>query len=86
MFIPSFLMRDVSESLRLLTKNEHIPLFLIESLMRSFANFLQKTSDSVRKPMSEFPALEKTYHIRLTSMLSYLDFNHKTFQSYQPWF
>ena len=68
--IPSFLMSDVSESLRVLTKmsdvseslrslakNERVSeslVFLSESLIRSF--FRKKTSDSLRKPLSEFPA------------------------------
>ena len=69
--IPSFLVSDVSESprsltkmsnvsksLRSLTKNEPMSeslVFLSEFLICSF--FSQKTRDSLRKPMSEFPAL-----------------------------
>ena len=48
----------MSKSLRLLTKNERMSellVFLSESLIRSF--FRKKTSDSLRKPMSEFPTL-----------------------------
>ena len=48
----------VSESLRLLTKNELMSeslVFLSESLNRSF--LCKRTSDSLGKPMSEFPAL-----------------------------
>ena len=85
LLIPSFLVRDVSESLRSLTKNVQCEwiaqvahqkwaamseslrsltkneqmskslVFLSELLIRSF--FSQKTSDSLGKPMSEFPAL-----------------------------
>ena len=49
----------VSKSLRLLTKNEQMSesLFLANCL---FAYFLQKTSDLLRKPMSEFPTLPAT--------------------------
>ena len=66
--IPSFLVSDVSESLRSLTKmngvsellrsltkNERMSellVFLSESLI-----FGQKTSNSLGKPMSKFPAL-----------------------------
>ena len=84
LLIPSFLVCDVSESLRSLTKNERceqIAQFAQQKLAtmsgslrsltknelmskllvflanRSFVHFLQKTSDSLRKPMSEFPAL-----------------------------
>ena len=49
----------VSESLRSLTKNEQMSeslVFVSESLIRSFLG--KKTSDSLGKPMSEFPALE----------------------------
>ena len=44
-------MSDVSESLRSLTKNEQC-----EGIAQ-VAHFFAKTSDSPRKPMSEFPAL-----------------------------
>ena len=54
-------MSDVSESLRSLTKNEQmskLPVFLAN---RSFAHysliFRKKNSDSLRKPMSQFPTL-----------------------------
>ena len=43
-------MSDVSKSLRSLTKN---------APMRESLIFSQKTSDSLRKPMSKFPALQK---------------------------
>ena len=51
-------MSDVSKSLRSLTKNEQMReslVFLSDSLIRSF--FCKITSDSLRKPMSKFPAL-----------------------------
>ena len=57
-----FLVSDVSELLRPLTKNERmsqLPRF-IEQITHSLI-FGQKTSDSPRKPMSEFPALNR-YH------------------------
>ena len=85
--IPSFLVSDVSESLRSLTKNEqpwaicsgHSPKIsnheqIAQVAHQKWANeqitcfferiahlliFLQKTSDSLRKPMSEFPTLLK---------------------------
>ena len=47
----------MSESLRLLPKNEGITRFLSELHIRSF--FWQKTSDLLRKLMSKFPALNK---------------------------
>ena len=56
--IPSFLVSDVSKSLRLLIKNERC-----EQIARFFERithlliFSQKTSDSLRKPMSKFPTL-----------------------------
>ena len=54
---------NVSKSLRSLTKNEQMSellIFLNESLIRSlFAIFSQKTSNSLRKPMNEFPNPEK---------------------------
>ena len=69
--IPSFLMSDVSKSLRSLTKNERCERiaqvahqkWANEQIARFFELiahsliFSQKTSDSLRKPMSEFPAL-----------------------------
>ena len=69
--IPSFLMSNVSESLRSLTKNEWCKQ-IAQVAHQKWANeqiahffeqiahsliFLQKTSDLLRKPMSEFPAL-----------------------------
>ena len=51
---------DVSASLRPLTKNERMSEsldFLSELLIPSL--FRKKTSDSLRKPMSEFPAPER---------------------------
>ena len=45
-------LRTMSESLRSLTKNEQMSKSLI---------FSQKTSDLLRKLMSEFPALQKLY-------------------------
>ena len=64
LLIPSFLVSVVSESLRSLTKNEwqwsncsgRSPK-MSEWGNHSFANFFQKTSDSFRKPMSEFQTL-----------------------------
>ena len=47
----------MSESLRLLPKNEGITRFLSKLHIRSF--FWQKTSDLLRKLMSKFPALNK---------------------------
>ena len=63
--IPSFLVSDVSKSLRLLTKNERCER-IAQVAHQKWANggiahsliFLQKTSDSLRKPLSEFPALD----------------------------
>ena len=58
LLIPSFLMSDVSESLRLLTKNERMSELLVFFLSIAHSLiFSQKTSDSLRKTMSEFPAL-----------------------------
>ena len=75
--IPSFLLSDVSKSLRSLTKNER-PRAICSGRSEEMSNrelrsltknermsemliflsiFGQKTSDSLRKPMSEFPAL-----------------------------
>ena len=56
--IPSFLMSDVNESLRLLTKNERMSeslVFFNESLICSF--FRKKRAIRSEKPMSKFPAL-----------------------------
>ena len=76
--IPSFLVSDVSESLRLLTKNElceriaqaahqkwatmseWVNCSFFEQITHSLI-FGQKTSDSLGKPKSEFPALLCTY-------------------------
>ena len=82
--IPSFLMSDVIESLRSLTKNEqcgriaqvaHQQWTTMSELLRSVTKneriarffegiahsliFFKKSGDSLRKPMSEFPALQK---------------------------
>ena len=71
--IPSFLVSDVSESLRLLTKNEQCEQiaqvthqkWANERIARFFERithsliFSKNTNDALRKPMSEFPALEK---------------------------
>ena len=54
LLIPSFLMCNVSESLRSLTKYERC-----EQIAHSLI-FSQKTSDLLGKPMSEFPALAFT--------------------------
>ena len=69
--ISSFLVSDVSESLRSLTKNERCEQ-IAQVAHQKWANewiahffeqiahsllFGQKTSDSLGKPMSEFPAL-----------------------------
>ena len=54
--IPSFLVSDVCESLRSLTKNEQCEQ--IAHFFERIAHFFAKTSDLLRKPMSEFPALE----------------------------
>ena len=71
--IPSFLVSDVSESLRSLTKNErcewiaqfaHQKWATMGDSLRSFGYsliFSQKTSDLLRKPMREFPALVFLY-------------------------
>ena len=56
----------MSNSLRLLTKNERMSevlVFLSKSLICSF--FCKKTSDSLRKPMSKFPALLLVWFINL---------------------
>ena len=57
LLIPSFLVRDVSESLRSLTKNERMSkllAFLSESLIRSFfcknERFPQKTDEQIPSP------------------------------------
>ena len=46
----------ISESLRSLTKNEQIACFFEE--IANLISFSQKPSDSLRKPMSKFPALQ----------------------------
>ena len=55
--IPSFLVSDVSESLRSLTKNERMSeslIFLSESLIRSFLGknerFARKTDEQIPRP------------------------------------
>ena len=70
----------VSESLRLLTKNEQMSeslIFLSQLLICSFLG--KKTSDSLGKPMSKFPAL-KIYQLIafLNSAYSFL----RSFQKY----
>ena len=59
--IPSFLVSNVSELLTWLTKNEQMS----ESLI-----FSKKTSDWLRKPMSEFPALHKSVMNERKSIVS----------------
>ena len=53
----------MSELLRSLTKNERIAHFFEQ--IAHLLIFLQTMSDSLRKPMSEFPALENLKPIRL---------------------
>ena len=80
--IPSFLVSDVSESLRSLTKNERCePIAQVahqkwanewiacfyEQIAHSLI-FSQKRSDSLRKLMSEFPALEKAHFGELLTL------------------
>ena len=92
--IPSFLVNDVSKSLRSLTKNElceqiaqvaHQKWATMSKSLRSLTKnerivhfferiahlliFLQKKSDSLRKPMSKFPALK---------------FSNSVYQQHQP--
>ena len=58
LLIPSFLMSDVSESLKSFTKNERRSESLIclsKSLIRSF--FRKETSNLLKKYTSKFPAL-----------------------------
>ena len=54
--IPSFFVGDVSESLKSLTKNERMSELLVFFSAHSLI-FFEKTSNSLRKPMSKFPAL-----------------------------
>ena len=65
----------MSDSLRSLTKKERLRANrsgrspkMSESLV-FFANFFAKTSDSLRKPMSEFPALILTIALTAQSSL-----------------
>ena len=58
-------MSDVSESLRSLTKNERMSESLVFFEQIAYALiFSQKLSDSLRKPMSEFPALAVHFRIK----------------------
>ena len=70
--IPSFLMSDVSELLRSLTKNERIARFF-EQITHSLI-FSQKTSDSLRKPTSKFQAMGISQQVKTTdfNILSFL--------------
>ena len=52
-----FLMSDVNESLMSFTKNEQMSESLVFERIALSLIFSQKTSDLLRKPMSEFPAL-----------------------------
>ena len=61
LLIPSFLMSNVSESLRSLTKNEQIACFFEQ--IAYWLIFSQKTSDSLRKPMSKVPVLGASQEI-----------------------
>ena len=94
LLIPSFLMSNVSKSLRLLTKNEwceriaqvdhqkwvtmsELLTKMIKWVNRSFLEqiahlliILQKTSNSLRKPMSKFPTQEKSQHHTQTIIAS----------------
>ena len=77
--ISSFLVSNVSESLRLLTKNEQCERIAqvahqkwanewIAHFFEQIAHLLifgQKTSDSLGKPMSKFPALGNTVIMNL---------------------
>ena len=68
----------MSESLRSLTNNERMSellIFLSESLICSF--FRKKLSDSLRKPMSEFPAL-------LLALIENLKFFRNIYELFQP--
>ena len=66
----------VSKSLRSLTKNERIAHFLRELLIRSL--FWQKTSNSLRNSMSEFPNLiwtnTREFQIMIWENLSNIEF------------
>ena len=66
-------MIDVSESLRSITKNEQCEQFAqfahqkLVTMSESFRSLIcsQKTSDSLRKPISEFPALFQIHRLPL---------------------
>ena len=81
LLIPSFLVSNVRELLSSLTKNEQMSkwlVFLSELLIRSF---FAKPSDSLRKPMSEFPALNICYfvqHFRAQKLCRLRCFGHHT--------
>ena len=77
LLIPSFLVSDVSKSLRSRTKNEPCERIaqvahqkwaneriahFFERIAPLLSFFAIKTSDSLRKPMSEFPALQMPYN------------------------
>ena len=105
--IPSFLMSIVSESLRLLIKNEQCEriaqdalqkcatmsdlLWLLTKNERPWANrsghtfFRKKRRDSLRKPMSEFPALLNSYHIWMKQVLSQNNMNCMSFWLYEKY-
>ena len=53
----SLKMNDVSELLRSLTKNEQIACFFVRIAHSLIFSKKDKMSDSLRKPMSEFPTL-----------------------------
>ena len=91
--IPSFLVSDVSKSLRSLTKNERFAWVAhqkwanvrIARFFEGIANLLifgQKTSDLLRKPMSEFPALQVyTFCYWSTQEMTLWKFQGKYFSS-----
>ena len=65
--IPSLLVNDVSESHRSLTKNEECER-IAQVAYQKWANeqiacFFEQIAHSLRKPMSEFPALTYSYRI-----------------------
>ena len=62
-------MSDVSESLRSLTKTERMSELLFYAQIAHLLIFSQKTSDSLRKLMSEFPALVLTLFTTLWDQL-----------------
>ena len=79
MLIPTFLVSDVSESLRSHTKNErceqiaqvaHQKLATMSDSLRLLTG--QKTNDSLGKPMNEFPALRKTKKTLVHDVLFFL--------------